>query len=107
MKVERADAQRPDLVSTSSASIPPAVVLRDADRQRVEQHLGAGVEQQRVGRALVGRHVVRLRMDLAEDEVRRVQAVERAHALEQLVGDAVHDLDDSPVHVGDAGRRNW
>jgi hypothetical protein len=48
----------------------------------------------------------------AEQEVRLVQAVQGAHALQQLVGQAVHHLADLAVHigvqaaeVGDAGRR--
>ena len=100
MKVAARIAKRPDLVSTRSASMRPLVARDDADREGMEQQLGAGAEQHRVGGALERRGVVRLRQDLAEDEMRLVQAVERAHALEQLVGDAVHDAPDRAVHVG-------
>ena len=85
----------------------PLVAADDADRDGMEQQLGAGAEQHRVGRALERRGVVRLRQDLAEDEVRLVQAVERAHALEQLVGDAVHDAPDACRARWRAGRRSW
>ena len=39
-------------------------------------------------------------MDLAQDQVRFVQAVQGAHAIEQFVGHAVHDLAYMAVHVG-------
>ncbi|MNL59832.1 hypothetical protein D3C87_1835900 [compost metagenome] len=39
-------------------------------------------------------------MDLAQDQVRVVQAVHGAHAVEQLVGHAVHHLADVAVDVG-------
>ena len=66
----------------------------------MEQQLDAGVEQQRVGGALEGGGVVGLGVDPAEDQVRLVQAAERAHPRQQVVGDAVHHLDDLAVHVG-------
>ena len=72
----------------------------DAAGERVEERAGAGVGEHRVGRALEGGGVVGLGVDAAEDQVRRVQPAERAHAVEQVVGDAVHDLPDLAVHVG-------
>jgi hypothetical protein len=39
-------------------------------------------------------------VDAAEDEVRIVEPVERAHAVEQVVGHAVHHLADLAVDVG-------
>ena len=75
-------------------------MARDTGSERVEQQLDAGSDQQRVGRALERGHVVGLRVDLPEDQVRLVEPVERAHAIEQLVGDAVHHLADLAVHVG-------
>ena len=83
------------MVSSSSASIV-SPRRDDADRERMEQQLDAGVEQQRVGGALEGGGVVGLGVDPAEDQVRLVQAVELAHPLQQVVGDAVHHLAISP-----------
>ena len=86
------------------------MVLHDAGRERVEQQFDAVGREQRIGRALERRHVVGLRVDLAEDQVRRIEAVQRTHAVEQLVGDAVHDLADlavdvrvQPAEIGHAG----
>ena len=73
---------------------------RDADCERMEQQLDAGLEQQRVGSALEGGGVVGLGVDPAEDQVRLVQPAEGAHPAQQVVGDAVHHLHDLPVHVG-------
>ena len=79
--------------------------------QSMEQHLHAPRAQQRIGGALERRHVVGLRVDAPEDEVRLREAVQRAHAMEQLVREAVHDLADlamdvrvQPAEIGDARR---
>ena len=112
MKFVAADGEAAGLGLDEERVDATAVAADDADRDGVEQQLGARAEQHRVGRALERRGVVRLRQDLAEDEVRLVEAVERAHSLEQLVGDAAHDPSVRAVHVGvqaaevgDAGRR--
>ena len=87
----RADGEAAGLGFDEERVDRAALGLHGADRDGVEQQLGAGVEQHRVGRALERGGVVGLRQDLAEDEMRLVEAVERAHPLEQLVGDAAHD----------------
>ena len=73
-------ADRPSRPTSSRRASASMRRARPARRrpQGVEQDLGAGAEQHRVGGALEGRGVVRLREDLAEDEVRLAQAVERA-----------------------------
>ena len=110
---ERAPAHRdpPRLGLEQDRVDPPVVGLAGADGEGVEQELHAVGHEHRIGGALERRHVVRLRVDLAEDEMRLVEAVERAHAVEQVVGNAVHDLPDvaedvgvQAAEVGDAGR---
>jgi hypothetical protein len=71
-----------------------------ADRGGVKERVRTGAEQHLVGGALEGRRVVRLREDPGEDEMRLAEAVERAQAIEQLVGDAVHDLHVLAADVG-------
>ena len=51
--------------------------------------------EQIVGRDLVGRGVVGLRKNLAEDQMRRVQPAEPVDPREQLGGDALHH----PMHL--------
>ncbi len=57
-------------------------------------------EQEIVGGAFVGRGVVGLRLDLAERDMRLVQAAEPVDACEQFVGDAVHHLTVLAMHIG-------
>ena len=66
----------------------------------MEQQVDAGLEKQRIGGAFEGRRVVGLGVDLAEDEVRLAQAAQGPHALEQVVGDAMHHLPDVAMDVG-------
>jgi hypothetical protein len=67
----------------------------------VEQQLCAAGQHQFVRRHLEGRVVVGLRCDLAaEQPMRLVQAVQGAHALQQLVGQTVHHLADFAMHIG-------
>ena len=80
--------------------------------QRMEEQLDAVGEQQRIGSELERRHVIRLRANAAEHVVGLVQAIERAHPVEQIGGDPVDDLVDLAAHVrvqaaevGHAGRR--
>ena len=75
-------------------------VHHDAGAERVEQDFGAVAEQQIVGRAFVGRGVVGLRLDLAERDMRLVQAAEPVDARQQFVGDAVHHLAVLAMDVG-------
>ena len=81
-----------------------------AGAERVEQDVGLVAEQQIVGRALVGRGVVGLRLDLAERHMRLVQAAEPVDPRQQFIGDAVHhlavlamDVGIEPAEAGDAG----
>ncbi|MNV85917.1 hypothetical protein D3C71_1799030 [compost metagenome] len=66
----------------------------------MEQHLRAAVLHHAVGRAFEGGYVIGLGVDLAQDQVRIVQPVHRAHAVQQVVGHAVHHLPDIAVDVG-------
>ena len=78
-----------------------AAVHPHAHRLRMEQQLGAAGQHELVGSDLEGRVVVGLRGDPpAEQPMRLVEPVQRAHAIEQLVGQAVHHLADLAVHVG-------
>ena len=72
-----------------------------AGGKRVEQQAGARGEQHVVGGALVGGHVIGLRLGLAEDGVRLIQAAEGGDACEQVIGDTVHDAPDVAVHIGE------
>ena len=85
-------------------------VHHHAGAERMEQDFGAVAEQEIVGRAFVGRGVVGLRLDLAERDMRLVQAAEPVDARQQLVGDAMHhlavlamDVGMQPAERGDAG----
>ncbi len=72
-----------------------------ADAERMEQNVDLGFGEQLVGRDLERRDVVGLREDLIADrEVRLVQAVHRAQAIEDVVRDSVHDLLVLAVHDG-------
>ncbi|KAG0924414.1 hypothetical protein G6F31_019121 [Rhizopus arrhizus] len=71
-----------------------------AGGQGMEQHLRPAFLHQAVGRALEGRDVVGLGVDLAQDQMRIIQPVHGAHAVQQVVGHAVHDLADVAVDVG-------
>ena len=100
MKMRPITAARPDLVSTISARMVSSASITHAGAERVEQDFGAVAEQQIVGRAFVGRGVVGLRLDLAERDMRLVQAAEPVDARQQFVGDAVHHLAVLAVDVG-------
>ncbi len=75
-------------------------MTNDACRKRMEQQLDSVIGQQRIGGALERRHVVGLRVDLAEHQMRFVQAIEPAHPHQQVIRDAMHDLADVAKHVG-------
>ena len=67
----------------------------------MEQQLRSAGENQRVGGDLEGRGVVSLGGDFAaEQHMRLVQPAERAHALQQVIGHAVHHLPDGSIHIG-------
>ena len=51
-----------------------------AGAERVEQHIDLASAEQVVGRDLVGRRVIGLRQNLAEDQMRRVQPAEMIDA---------------------------
>ena len=93
-------APRPDLVSISSALMRRSLSIDDAGGQRMKQNIDLVRQQQIVGRAFIGGGVVGLRLDLAEHQMRRVQAAEPVDARQQFVGDAVHDLFDLAMHIG-------
>ena len=68
--------------------------------------------KQIVRRDLVGRGVVGLRKDLAENQMRLVQPVEPVDAIQQVGGDALHhamhlamDVGMQPAEIGDARGR--
>jgi len=100
MKVCARTAERPDLVSISSASIQSLAPITTPGAERVKQNFGAACKQQVVGRAFVGGGVVGLRLRLAEHEMRRVQPAEPVDARQDFVGDAVHHLADVAMHIG-------
>jgi hypothetical protein len=60
----------------------------------MKQQLDAVRYEQSVRRAFERGHVVGLGEGLSQDQVRLVQAVQGAHSLEQVRGDAMHDLAD-------------
>jgi 3-methyl-2-oxobutanoate hydroxymethyltransferase len=81
-----------------------------AGAERVEQDVRLVAEQEIIGRALVRRGVVGLRLDLAECHMRLVQAPEPVDPRQQFICDAVHhlamlamDVGIEPAEAGDAG----
>ena len=90
----------------------PIVAHHDAGTERMEEDVHLVTGEQFVGRDLVGGGVVGLGEDLAEDQMRRVEAVQMIdprqqlgrHALHQPVGLAV-DIAMQTAEVGDAGSR--
>ncbi len=88
------------------------VVHGDTGAERMEEDVDLVVTKQIVGGDLVGRGVVGLRKDLAEDQMRLVQAVEPIDARQQIGSDALHhpmhlamDVGMQPAEIRDAGRR--
>ena len=88
------------------------VMHHHAGAERVEENIDLVALKQIVGRDLVGRGVVGLRQDFAEDQMRRVEPAEAIDALEQIGGDALHhpmhlamDIGMQPAEIGHARRR--
>ena len=101
MNIRPRTAPRPDLVSTSSASI--CVVGREhaPTPSAWNSSVDAGVDQQVVGRDLVGRDVVGLRQDrFAKLRCGSFSPSSALDAIEDVVGEPVHDLPVLAVHVG-------
>ena len=82
--------------------VHPARRMHDhAHRQRVKQDLRATAQHQFVSGDLERRIVVSLGSDtVTEHPVRLVQAAERAHVRQQVIGHAMHDLLDAAEYVG-------
>ena len=101
MKVRPRTAQRPGLrLDEQRVDAPRVVHARRRPRSAWNSTSTPAPSSSASAAHLERRGVVGLRQDLAEDEMRLVEAVERAHALEQVVGDAVDDLADLAVHIG-------
>ncbi len=71
------------------------VVHDDTGAERMKQNVDLVMREQIVGRDLVGRRVISLRQDLAEDQMRRVQPAEPVKPIKQIGGDPPHH----PVHL--------
>ena len=71
------------------------VLHHHAGAERMKEDVDLVRGQQIVGRDLVGRGVVGLRQDLAEDQMRRVEPVEPVDPRQQIGGDALHH----PMHL--------
>ena len=83
-----------------------------AGAERVEQDVHLVMAEQIVGRDLVGRGVVGLRQDFAQDQMRRVEPAETVDARQQFGGDALHhavhlamNIGMQPAEIGHARRR--
>ena len=76
MKMSARDRLPPGLGLDEKRVDARLVMHHDAGAERVEQDIDLVRGQQIVGRDLVGRGVVGLRQDLAEDQMRRVQPAE-------------------------------
>ena len=95
MKMPARTACRPALVSTISALMRLLVLHHHAGAERMKENVDLVRGQQIVGRDLVGRGVVGLREDFAEDQMRRVQPAEPVDPRKQVGGDALHH----PMHL--------
>ena len=88
----------------------PFVLHHDAGAERMKENVDLVRGEQIVGRDLVGRGVIGLRKDLAEDQMRRVEPVEPVDPRQQIGGDALHhpvhlamDIGMQPAEIRDAG----
>ena len=88
------------------------VMHHHAGAERVKENVDLVGGQQIVGRDLVGRGVIGLRQDLAEDQMRRVEPAEPVDPRQQLGGDALHhpvhlaeNIGVQPAEIGHARRR--
>ncbi len=68
--------------------------------EAVKQDFHTGVEQQLIGRQLVGRGVIGLGLDLAENRMRLLEAIQARDPTQQIVGDPVHHLIDPAETIG-------
>jgi hypothetical protein len=76
------------------------VMHHDTGTERMEEDVDLVSAEQIVGRDLVGRGVVGLRENLAEDQMRRVQSAEPVDAREQFGRDALHDAMHPAMNIG-------
>ena len=90
----------------------PLVLHHDAGAERMKEDVDLVRGQQIVGRDLVGRGVIGLRQDLAEDQMRRVEPAEPVDPRQQIGGDALHhpvhlamNIGMQPAEIRDARRR--
>ena len=88
----------------------PFILHHDAGAERMKEDVDLVRGEQIIRRDLVGRGVVGLRKDLAEDQMRRVEPVEPVDPCEQIGGDALHhpmhlamNIGMQPAEIGDAG----
>ena len=95
MKISGAHRLPPGLGLDHQRIDAPVVLHHDAGAERMKENVDLVRGQQIVGRDLVGRGVIGLRQDLAEDQMRRVEPAEPVDPRQQIGGDALHH----PVHL--------
>ena len=95
MKMPARTAWRPALVSTISALMRFRVIHHYAGAERMKENVDLVRRQQIVRRDLVGRRVIGLREDFAEDQMRRIQPIEPVDPRQQVGGDPLHH----PMHL--------
>src|SRR5581483_3160482 len=64
--------------------LDPLAVHRDTSTERVEENIDLVVAKEVVGRDLVGRGVIGLRKDFAENKMRLVQSIQTIDARKQI-----------------------
>ena len=95
MKMSAATAWRPALVSTISALMRRSSCITTPAPSAWKQNIDLVGGEQIVGGDLVGRGVVGLRQDFAEDQMRRVKPAEPIDPRQQIGRDALHH----PMHL--------
>ena len=76
------------------------VMHRHAGAERMKEDIDLVGGEQIVGRDLVGRGVIGLRQDFAEDQMRRIQPAEPIDPRQQLGGDALHHAMHLAMNIG-------
>ncbi len=86
------------------------ILHHDAGAERMKENVDLVRGKQIIRRDLVGRGVVGLRKDLAQDQMRRVESVEPVDPRQQIGGDALHhpvhlavNIGMQPAEIGNAG----
>ena len=112
MKMSGAHRLPPGLGLDHQRVDAPFVMHHHAGAERMKENVDLVRGEQIVGRDLVGRGVIGLREDFAEDQMRRVQPVEPVDPRQQIGGDALHhpmhlamDIGMQPAEIRDAGGR--